>query len=281
MKQRRRDVLSLGSLALPLLAGCTGLSESGGDPTDTETVESTATTTETATETVTGSASITGLEVMPSLVAPTTPDSVATVGDRAEQFVVASVAGSGVEYDDFAVTAGGETYGPVDPDSDRNYRSVWIGDESAYPYEIGGEGFVLFSLPKPLDVSGAAIEWPGGERSLSDAAVARLARRPTTFAVRSFTAPDTVAVGETATVEATVENVGERAGTFVAGLNRSGPRVAYTPVAGAAVEVRAGETDTWTHEYRPTDEDAAGQTARFLLRWRDGDRREATVSVEE
>ena len=283
MKQSRRDVLALGSLALPLLAGCTGLGGgNGSDPTATEssTPTETATETATATETTTGSASVTGLQVAPSIVGLSTVDAVSTVGARDEQFIVASVEGSGVEYDDFSVAAGGETYASVAPYDETGVRSVWVDGGNSYLYESGGDGVVLFTLPKPLDVSAAAIEWPGGERALTDAAVGRLARPPTTFEVQSFTAPETVAVGETVTVEATVKNVGENAGTFIAGLNRNGPRIAYIPVARAAVELEAGETETWTHEYRPTDEDAAGETARFLLRWRDGDRKEATISVE-
>ncbi|MFB6121667.1 MAG: hypothetical protein ABEJ68_11200 [Halobacteriaceae archaeon] len=280
----RRDLLTFGSAVIPLLAGCTALEGGNGAPESaTETATATATPTETATSTstptTTGEASVRDVLVTPFLVALTTADAVGTVGARDEQFVVASVAGT-VAYEDFSLVAGDTTHAPEDIESNNFYRGVYL-DRTSYPHESGTEGYVLFVLPKPLDVRSATLQWPGGEHALESAAIERLARPPTTFEVTEFTAPSSVSLGETATVSLTVENVGENTGTFVAGLNRSGPLVAYVPVASVYLDVDPGGTATWTHEYRATDDDAVGRAAEFKLRWRDGDRRTATIQIQE
>lgn len=228
---------------------------------------------------------VTDATVTPAVVGANSPDSMGTYGDRGEQYVLATVAADDLQApppDEFALAAGGAEY-PAR--TEVGYTSRLWEREEPYGEDAGFEGWLAFRLPKPLDVDGAAVTWDGGEYALGDDAVAELARPPTDWEVRSFTAPDAVALGEEATVSLTVENVGDADGTFVGALNRVGPWVAYTPQAAVSLDVAAGETATWEFGHTPqeqyADGDASEREMRFHLQWR-GDKltREVTVEME-
>ncbi len=100
----------------------------------------------------------------------------------------------------------------------------------------------------------------------------------------SWSVPESVEAGASPAVEVSVPNAGERDGRSVGALNRSGLRVAYTPVASVSRLVPAGGTETWTPgthalgepgEWSETD----GPTeATYHLHW-PGDRSQRTVEV--
>ncbi|QIB75786.1 hypothetical protein G3I44_16785 [Halogeometricum borinquense] len=273
----RRDVLGFGSVTLALLAGCTSGSPFGGDtqqsPSGTEPAETT-------TPTPAPHVQVSSVSVAPSLVSMNSPDSIGTYGDRDKQFVIARI-----ETDEqtkrgretFSVATDGETYDSTPVRDVVRHRSLWGVDS---PADRSIDDFVLFRVPKPLDAESVTIQWSNGEHRLNDEQVSRLNRPPTTFEVREFSAPDTVTSGTESTLTLTVENVGSADGTFVAGLNRSGPQTAYMPSTAISIEVDAGATATWTHSYTPPVVSRDGDISfQFVMNWRDGDER-ASVSLE-
>lgn len=282
----RRDVLRLAGGSLPFLAGCVAgppAGDAASPESATETSRRTATTPATTAPTTTeptADVRIREVTVTPSLVALNSPDSIGTDGDRDDQFVVAGVGSRGrLPFDRAAFELATEetTYAPTAARQVTAYGMLWgHGD----PYEPETGGFLLFRVPNPLAADSVALRWPDGERSLSEDALRRLRRPPTTFAVREFAAPASVTTGSEATLTLTVENVGDADGTFVAGLNRTGPEIAYAPVEAVPLDAAAGESATWTHSYTPTvpapDEDLSFD---FVMHWRGGDER-ATVGVE-
>jgi hypothetical protein len=274
----RRDVLRLGGSALPLFVGCVG--PPAGDAAPSESTAETSRSTQTAEPTQTADVRLREVTVTPSLVALNSPDSIGTFGDRDRQFVVAGVGARGrLPFDRAAFELATEetTYAPTTARQVTSYGMLWgHGD----PYEPETGGYLLFRVPNPLDADSVALRWPDGERSLSEDALRRLRRPPTTFAVREFAAPASVTTGSEVTLTLTVENVGDADGTFVAGLNRTGPEIAYAPVEAVSLDAAAGESTTWTHSYTPTvpapDEDLSFD---FVMHWCGGDER-ATVGVE-
>lgn len=270
MNRRRLLGVLAGTTAL---GGCLGRDGSGPATTDrnaTTTTDRDATNGTTTDATTTRDADVTVRDVTatPALVGLNSPDSIGTFGDRDEQFVVGTVAAAGSATpgrDAFALDADGETYGPVDDVGVS--RRLW---EHGLPYGRKPEGWVAFSVPNPLDAERVAVTWPGGEHALDEAAVGRLARPPTTFELREFAAPEPAEYGDPVTVTLTVENVGDADGTFVGALNRSGPRVAYTPEEAIALDVAAGETATREFTHTPTRHGDEDRSMRFYLVWRGG-----------
>ena len=267
----RRDVLGLSGAGIALLAGCTNTSPDSGSTATTETVEESTEpydTTEPRTTTETYDVSIEEVDVTPEIVAPNTPDSIGVYGERDEQFVVVQYLTDGEtkpDWSDFSLVAEGDAYEPEDPE--RTYYGYSLWDDEGYVNST--EGYLIFSLPKPLDADEATIRWPGGERALSKRAVERLARPPTDFTVREFSAPEVVEIGEEVTLTVVVENTGDVDGTFVGALNRIGPDVAYTPVKAVSLEIEADESATWTHSYTPPF-GHEGPSMRFSMDWRGG-----------
>lgn len=271
---RRRTLLGAAGAGLGALAGCLDRIAGGGVGTG----NGTGTDEESA-----------GIRVLDALGVTATPevitmddDSIDVTGERDEQFLIAPV---GTDEDvapavaEFALETGSESYRP--PEDLTRTRSLW-NYERPYDPERSDTGWIAFALPNPLPVEegSAAITWPGGEYALDDANVAELARPPADFEVREFAAPATVENPETVALSLTVGNASEAAGTFVAALNRVGPRVAYTPEATVRLDLDPGETAVWEHEYRvsTTGDDAE---VRFHLHWRGGDEtREVAVETE-
>jgi hypothetical protein len=283
----------LGSAANVLGIAAAGCLERGG-PADDSTRRGDEPTTDdnetTAEGTTFSGVEIGDVTVTPELVAMNSPDSIGTFGGRDEQYVMATVSSRGSnipEYGALELDAGGTAYA-ADEDAGGTNGYLWE-FESPYRSRYGDDGatrgWAVFPVPKPLDTETAAITWPGGERPLDSDAVDYLARPPTEFEIREFAAPDSVDVGEEATVSVTVENAGDVDGTFVGALNRVGPWVAYAPQAAISLDVPTGDTATWEYSHTPderhVDHDDESLTMRFNLDWR-GERvtREITVETE-
>jgi len=273
MNRTRRSILA--TVAAVAGAGCIGSTADPGTPSDTTTSERPTTTT-TASETA--DVTVSEVTVSPGVVIRTSPDSIGVSGAGDEQFVVATVAADGTPAPDrsaFALETAGKAFGPAEGVGGLGGRLWRRGD----PYEDGSAGWIAFVVPKPLDVEQASLTWPGGTYVLNDTALTRLARPPTSFEVRTFSAPDSVRVGEDAALEVTVENVGTADGTWIGALNRSGPSVAYFPEATISLNVPAGETGTWTYTNAPDDRHGDGTgTMTFRLGSR-GDSRSRSVEV--
>lgn len=261
----------LAALAAAPVAGCLGRSDpdDGATPTTTGTTARTTSTTTRTTTTRVPDASVDGVTVTPELVAMNSPDSIATTGDRDEQFVVAAVSAAESprpDRDAFALDVDGETRAPT---TDVGYGTrLW---ERGLPYGEERDGWLAFRLPKPLDADDVTLSWPAGEHALDADALARLNRPPTTFEVREFAVPDAAAPGDTVTATLTVANVGDADGTFVGALDRVGPMVAHAPAAAISLDAAAGATATW--EYTHTLDhvgDADDVRMKLLLDWRDG-----------
>lgn len=208
---------------------------------------------------------------VPELVAPNSPDSFGVYGDRDEQYVVALLAaqeGTEPPAAEVELVADGEPY-PAETDVGRQGWALFDYDGSYSP-DDDRVGWVVFQLPNPLDVAGAAISWTNGEYALGDEALARLARPPASFEIRSFDAPDAIDTGETATATVTVENTADVDGTFVAAFNRAGPRIAYLSEAAIRLPIAAGETETWTFEHTVSRGSFEGdRPMRLHLLWRE------------
>lgn len=276
MAPTRRTVLALaGSL---LGAGCStapGTGTQSTSPTDTESPQTSTdrTTTDdptTATRTP-GPVTVSQLTVTPGVVSRNTPDSIAVYGARGQQYVVASVEAAstrGPKREAFALETDAGTLTPAPPEEVVGMSQTLRGYGQAYDRT---SGWIAFEVVKPLETSTATLTWPDGETTLSEAAVSRLARPPTDFAVREISAPETVRPDEDATLSVTVENTGDVAGTWIGALNRSGPAIASIPVTAIAVDVEPGESTTWTHTNTPDDryEQREG-TMTFRLDWRTG-----------
>lgn len=271
--QSRRGVLLFGGAVLASLAGCA--SQSDPAPQSSATPTDQTQTTETTTETT---VALRRVEVTPAVVSPNSPDSIGTVGERDEQFVVITLSDNDPfpEKSEFALAAGDATYGPAaDDENGRFTNGIWDYGE----YEAIPENVLVFSVPKPLDAESVELRWSNGSEPLGESALDDLNRPPTEFDVE-LSAPDAVAGGEQATVTVRVENVGDAPGTFVGALNRQGPEIAYMPVESVSLELDAGETNEWTHRYRPESYyETDDPKATFSLVWR-GDRLSTTIAIE-
>ncbi len=224
----------------------------------------------------TAGAAIDDVTVAPEIVVLDSPDSIGTLGERGDQFLLASAASTGdgsPDCDEFALETGGETYGSVDAVDGRRVTQLWNVEERGTLYGDDQAGWLLFQCPKPLDADDAAITWPGGEYALDDGVAAELARPTTTFEVVEYGGPETIAVGEEIPITLTVRNTGDADGTFVGGLNIAGGRVAHAPETAVRLEVPAGETATWSYEHPD------GDHMSFILNWRAG-RRTYETEVE-
>jgi hypothetical protein len=262
MTRTRRDLLAAagGSLAGVCTAGCL----SDADP-----VSRTATATPTAED---GAVTLRGATVVPELVARSSPDSYGVYGDRDEQWLVAEVAADPAEHppDSFAVDAGGERHTVATRVGEGDGRLPDFGaayGEGPRP----GVGWLAVELPNPLDVDAPRLTWSDGAYVLPGPAVERLAAPPAAFTV-SFDADDGAGADETVTATVTVENAGTVDGTFVAALNRVGPRVDHAPAASVRVDVPVETTETWRFTHALDDPAATDgdDTIGLYLRWRDG-----------
>ncbi|PSQ15637.1 hypothetical protein BRD02_06265 [Halobacteriales archaeon QS_8_69_73] len=284
MERTRRRFLALGAAAGVAVAGCNGTGDgSDGDSTPTtSTATGTETTTGTETETpadTVGTVVVDSVTVQPGLVGvfvdfylvlrrPETQWVVAEVaaadGPPPESFAVttpddAFEMRAEIEYSDAGLAAFGDAYAPTEP------------------------GWLAAEVPKPLEAEEAALTWDGGQYPVDGALLDRLRRPRTEFEV-SFEAAPVDAVDGAARSIVTIENVGDVAGTFVAGINMTFPT--NRPERRITRRVGAGETAVVGAAHRWNPGSVRGGSGRdydqidLLLRWR-GDNISRSVDVRE
>lgn len=299
---RRRQVLALSGSLLAGAAGCLSASAPEASQTDeshtttgSQTTDADSTTDrEDTTTTEYADVSVTLDALQPGLVTMTTPDSIGVSGRDARYLLVrVSTDGDGQRPapESFSLAVGGADYRPESVD--QPWRIWRFHDEDDPGYDrASGEGLLLFEFPddpgSDADSSaGPVLTWPGGEWRPDESIRRRLARPEPPLSV-SAEVPDSVEFGESPTVSVTVENRGDVPGRFVAGLNRTGPMVAYTPVERVSMLVPAGESETWEYtdnsimagDYSE-DQRGDGKTdMSYVLNWADGSARRDVRYVE-
>ncbi|QGN07666.1 hypothetical protein Hrd1104_10405 [Halorhabdus sp. CBA1104] len=262
----RRELLTLGGLALAGLAGCLDNSGTSGDdqtetepstPTDTNTstVIGTTTPTETNTETPTETTTIgessqlsVSIErLQPAVVEMGTPDSLTVTGGEETQYLylwIEVAAGKAPARDDLTFRLGGERHALRPSEHTLGLWRAYNHSEKCYDAERGS-GWVLFELPDLDDASDPTLVWPGGEWQPGADIRQRLSSQAPSLSVE-WSAPDTVTVGDQPPIEFTVTNESDRPGRFVAALNRTGGGIVSMPVAGISKSIPAGETVSWS-----------------------------------
>ncbi|MEF8973365.1 MAG: hypothetical protein V5A15_00635 [Haloarcula sp.] len=255
----RRRVLALCGLAVAG-AGCQG------DTGDTETVTPVPSpaASETATRTP-PSVTVTDAVVAPGVVIPGV-DSI-NVQPADGQYLVLTIAVEGpkLNRDAFSFRFGDSTYSP---ETFRNglYRDGEWGRQFT---EAGGP--LVFDLPETGTASDARLSWPGGEWTPPEAVQDRLEAPLPSFDI-TLDGPERVDETDSPTLEITVTNTGEVPGRYVIALNRTGPRVAYTPVDRFDGELAPGETDRLSHEAK-SPYVAGGEPSEVTYRLRASDER--------
>jgi hypothetical protein len=98
--------------------------------------------------------------------------------------------------------------------------------------------------------------------------------------VRTFAAPEGVALDEAVTLSVTVANVGDVDGRWVGALTRAGPEVVHVAEAAIRMDLPAAETRTWEYQKAVPDDrgDRAAAEMTFTLDHRSG-RLSRTVEV--
>ncbi|KAB1188882.1 MULTISPECIES: hypothetical protein [Haloferax] len=271
----RREILGLGGSTLALLSGCLSDPPSTSDDADT-TDPPTQTTRPTTTEPA--DVTVSNVQVTPELVGLNSPDSIGTVGDRDEQFVLVTILVDGESsppVEEFTLATDDQDFSAIPPDDLPAYGRLW---SRGYAYGSRGHedstassGYLAFRVPKPLETSEVVFRGPGGQFTFGANVGEKLSRPPTDFAVSDVTAPETVESLSEMSISATIENVGSADGTFVGALNRTGPLVAYTPVERVELELAPGESTTWEQSYTLSlDGGTEPRPVQFHLVWRDG-----------
>jgi hypothetical protein len=274
----RRDALRLGGLlAGASVAGCLGGDGSARTTTATRMTTATTTTAEQVEANVTVGESVTlpdGTDlavadawVQQSVVHRVSHHEVTALADR--QFVLAHVAAE-VGYDGFALDVDGDAYPASHEAAGVALDGVRVEGRETEPLLLG------WAVPKPLDATevavvyereNAAVRWTAG----SD--VAATLSAPPEFAVREFTAPESVVPDEPFEVAVTVENAGGSDGTFRASLGLA-DRSDYPELR---LDVPAGERATHAESHSLSADEGS---ATFALDW-GLDSMERTVTVEE
>ncbi|WP_226023185.1 hypothetical protein [Halomicrobium salinisoli] len=244
---RRRALLAAVPASLSL-SGC--IDDSSGEDLPTEQSPVDGTDTETEVRTADGSptdaaAEVTVRDVTLQYGLVRLNDDAYYVGDAETAVVRAEVDVDGaLPRDAFALRVD-EASAPAESPDD-HYR--YPGNERDW-YDGDGRGALLFS-PSRAELAGEPPElrltWPGGEHVLDDGLAERLVRGPPTFDA-TVDAPAEVPADEAdgeheVTVEAT--NRSDGPARFVAGVNRTGPQIAYTTVERLTALVEPGETAT-------------------------------------
>lgn len=268
---RRRTLLVAG---LSALAGCGFAGETTGDATP-----GTATPSPTPAETPTRTGTPATIRLSPGETYETDAGWTVTVrGIRVQRYVVQHGTAHPkqrwrprAQFATAAVAvAGTDDRGPTDLDlaaetdvtAGRSDRLLLAGDGTAAGTERFG-----FPVPfSPAPSSGGivwrradtpAVRWEFGPDHVDALA------RPPAFEVRGFDLPDGAADGDRVPATVTVANVGDRDGTFRAGLGNAA--MSAQPLV--AVDVPAGERVEHTHELRARFRDGAELTV--VLRWHD------------
>lgn len=258
---RRRALLSVAAGGLAGVTGCLGYSvdTSGEAESDESTAdEATSSSTEdptTAEPTQTAEVTVSDVELHYGVVVPNSPDSIG-IAHEDTQYLATSVRVDGaLAPDEFALVVGDDRVVPTR--IERLYRTSW-GDDQWYERETG-VGVLLFEIPASAG-GDLALSWPGGEHALDRSLASRLGGNPPRFSA-SLSLPETHVVQEIPQppVEVRVTNESTVPRRFVGALNRTGPTIAYTPVARVCELVSAGETTTLTvpdrwSAHRPAEE---------------------------
>ena len=287
---RRRHLLALCGAGLAGLAGCTSGQPTEGNPSGTGTPDGgtdgpggTTTTPDRSTPASPLDASV--LALQPAVVRLATPDSLGVSSEPDTQYLFLSVsvtAGEPPARSELVFRFDGDEYGPLGADGPEDLWRLYNDEGSRYDADRG-EGWVCFPLPATGAPEGAGLTCADNVWVPSPDIRARLAAESPPLSV-SWSVPDSVEAGASPAVEVSVTNEGDRDGRFVGALNRSGPRVAYTPVAAASRLVPAGRTETWTPETHTLGEpgewsETDGPTAgTYYLHW-PGNRRQRTLEV--
>jgi hypothetical protein len=235
---RRRALLAGCAATLGGLAGC--LSNTRDDTATAPEQSETATPTRTSTPTPGVDVSL--LSLQPAVVEFGT-DSV-YLSDDASQYLFVTLdveQGDPPAADEFTFSFDGIETAPLEPQ--KSYWNDYNPGETRYSRETG-RGRLVFDLPATGDASAAALRWPGGEWTPGAALRERLAAPAPPLSLE-WSVAETAEVQSTPTLTLTVTNDGGLPGRFVAGLNRTGPSVAYAPITSVSRRVLSGETVTF------------------------------------
>ncbi|WP_193571711.1 hypothetical protein [Haloarcula sp. JP-L23] len=177
--------------------------------------------------------------VQPGVVAPNSPDSIGVFAD-AGQYLLVDVAVDGPLPDRsaFAVRFDGSTYTPMAFTSGLYRNGEW-----GAGYGDGSDGVLVFELPETGDASDARLTWDHGAVPFPTSVTASLEAPLPSFSV-ALDGPTSVAADDDPTVRVRVTNEGDRPGRYALALNRTGPRVAYAPVARIVGELDPGASTT-------------------------------------
>lgn len=164
------------------------------------------------------------------------------------------------------------------------WRAWTSGDDEGYTAE-SGSGWMLFELPERGDASDAALDWKGLEWQPPESLRARLAARPPSLSL-DWSVPETTTPGETE-IGFEVTNDGDHVGRFVAGLNETNIRTAYTPIEAFSRPIQPGETVSWTitHDNGVTpgsdSVDDGDPDGSYVLSWQGGRRKREISFVSD
>jgi len=244
---RRRTLLAACGVGVAGLAGCTtdSRADETGNGTRTGRTDTAARTDGTPDG---GSARLSvGVDALQPALAQLATDSLVLTGGDGAQFLVLDVAvedGDPPARSQLAFRFDGEEYAPAEVETARDYYRYYTDREGQYPTE-GGEGWLVFRLPETGDAAGAGLTWPGGVAAVGPEVRERLSAPAPPLSLE-WMPPETVPLGAEPEVGFAVTNEGALPGRFVAGLNRTGPSIAYAPVSALSRLVPPGETVEWT-----------------------------------
>lgn len=172
---------------------------------------------------------------------------------------------------DFGFRYGGDIFSPgVDTGG-----QLWRASETEDRYTAErGSGWLVFELPPQRSASHAALSLGGDEWPVGDAVRERL-EAPAPELTLEWNVDEEQTPGETP-MTFTVTNNGNLDTRFVAGLNETGIRTAYSPIEAFTRLIPAGETVTWetTHENGVSPDsdtlDGSGTDGTYTLDWTGG-----------
>lgn len=271
---RRRALLTLSGGLLAGTAGCLSAATNDGERSPTETANGTASPPATQSPTESPSSVSVTLDALQPVVLYLATDAI-QVNTDSGQYLFLTVSASGEnppQKTEFSFHFDGHKFAPFDGDARDVYRAY---GDSEYDAKAG-TGWMLFDLPSTGSATDAHLAWPGGTWHPDEMLRHRLEAPAPPLAV-STSFPDEVAVGDASEISLRITNDGELPGRFVAGLNRSGPRVAHRPVARVSVAVPAGKTVTHQvidDELTPMNEEDVGDSEpdlTYYFHWENGD----------
>lgn len=280
---RRRALLASSATILGAgFAGCLGDSGDGsttGAPTTTEPTEST-----TSEPTSYGADVSAEFERLQPNVVVFGIDSVGVRpnGFQYAFFRVAVADGDAPERSAFGFRFDGDSY-PAGIDTS---GMLWRDSEGDDRYTADrGSGWLVFELPETGDAGDAALVLGGDEWGVPESVRERL-EEPSPSLSLDWETPEEQPAG-TSTLGFTVTNDSERDTWFVGGVNAVEIRAAYSPVAGLAREIPAGETVSWvvTHDNgKERDDSTVGDgepDGEYQLEWAQGEREQEVSFVTD